>query len=240
MSAGVSCGILRRVCEPTGEGSSHTPAGTTTPCDSAATACLAAFSPPLTTRDIVIYFWHKPNTRLMKESSEGPAGVSVSVPPEAAWDGWRGCQVPLQGHEQTQLGWAAPKHRFVPLRPPGRCGSGHAVPARQAAGSSALHGERAQPGAGPSLQDPRRALGSGRRVCCPLRGHTDPAGGFAAHSEDTRIRPEGLMPGPTLSHGLSPAGSALRTHRAGLTSPAGRRGCGRTWHGRTARSSSTG
>lgn len=51
-------------------GSSHTAAGTTTACDSAATASLAAFSLPLIAYDIFIYFWQRLNTWLSKESTE--------------------------------------------------------------------------------------------------------------------------------------------------------------------------
>lgn len=42
-----------------------------TPCDSAATALLAAFSLSPIAYDILIYFWQELNTWLMKESTEG-------------------------------------------------------------------------------------------------------------------------------------------------------------------------
>lgn len=173
----------------------------------------------------------------MKESPEGPAVASVSVPPGAAWDGWRGCQELLQAMSKHSSAGRLQSAAVATQR----CEPGHAVPARQPAGPSALHGERAQPGAVPSLRDPAVPTG--------------PAGGFAARSEHTRTRLEGLLPAlrthrpgwrvwfaarPDPASRLHPAGSALRTHRAGLTSPAGRRGCGRTWRGCTARSSSRG
>lgn len=111
----------------------------------------------------------------MKESPEGPAVASVSVPPGAAWDGWRGCQEPLQAMSKHSSAGRLQSAAMATHR----CEPGHAVPARQPAGPSALHGERAQPGAVPSLRDPAVPTG--------------PAGGFAARSEDTQTRLEGLV-----------------------------------------------